>query len=77
MTYAALGRIHAELTHALTHLRDDEEGQGTVEYIALIVLMGGVFALVAKVAKGGDLGIAGAIQSELKQALDGVSAPGK
>lgn len=73
MSYAAFGRLHAELVHVLTTLRDEEEGQGTVEYIALIVLMGGVFALVAKVANGGDLGIASAIQKELKEALDGVS----
>lgn len=67
MTYAALGRIHAELIHALSTLRDDESGQGTVEYIALVVLMGGIFALVAQ--KGASFGVADTIKTQLNEAI--------
>jgi Flp pilus assembly pilin Flp len=67
--YELMGRAHA----ALTTLRD-ERGQGTVEYVGLILLIAVVLAGVVKAANGfsDDKGIATAIVDKLKQAIDDV-----
>jgi hypothetical protein len=50
-------------------------GQGTVEYVALILLVAGLFATVVVAAGGvkGD-GIAHAITEKIKSTIDGVGA---
>ena len=50
-----------------------ERGQGTVEYVALILLVAGIFATVVR-AGGGDAGskIAGKISSEIQQQINSV-----
>ena len=50
-----------------------ERGQGTVEYVALILLVAGIFAAVVT-AGGGDAGsrIAGKISSEIQQQINSV-----
>jgi len=50
-----------------------ERGQGTVEYVALILLVAGIFAAVVA-AGGGDAGskIAGKISSEIQQQINSV-----
>ena len=53
----------------------DERGQGTVEYVALILLVGAVLAGVVAATKGkqfGASGIAEAIVKQMKKALDTV-----
>lgn len=70
MGYRMLGRLHA----AMLGLRD-ERGQGTVEYVGLILLIAGVIAGVVAVGatlKGG--GIAQEVVDKLKSAIDGVGA---
>ena len=67
MVYRAMGRAHAALSGA--------RGQGTVEYVALILLVAVVLAgVVAATRKSsiGDGGIARTIVAKLKEALDGV-----
>jgi hypothetical protein len=66
MGYALMGRMHA----ALVALRE-ERGQGTVEYVGLILLIAVVLAGVVKAAQGfsDDKGIANAIVTELKDAI--------
>jgi len=67
MVYRAMGRAHAALVGA--------RGQGTVEYVALILLVAVVLAgVVAATRKSsiGDGGIARTIVAKLKEALDGV-----
>ena len=49
--YRALGLAHARLLHALRRARD-EGGQGTVEYVALILLVALVMAGVVAAMKG-------------------------
>jgi hypothetical protein len=51
-----------------------ETGQGTVEYVALIVLLAAVFAGVVGIG-GGDVGkkIAGTITEQVEQTIDGVA----
>ena len=68
--YELFGRVHA----MLVTLRD-ERGQGTVEYVALILLVAVVLAgVVAATRKSsiGDGGIARTIVAKLKDALDSV-----
>jgi hypothetical protein len=71
MGYRAMGRVHAGLTRAGT----GSAGQGTVEYVALILLVAVVLAgVVAATRKTsiGDGGIARTIVTKLKAALDSV-----
>lgn len=66
--YSLMGFIHARL-----HLLRQEHGQGTVEYVGLILLIAGVLAAV--VAASGSFNgksIGQTIVNELKQAIDGV-----
>lgn len=67
--YELMGRMHA----ALVGLRD-ERGQGTVEYVGLILLIAVVLAGVVKAANGfsDDKGIATTIVNQLKQAIGDV-----
>ncbi len=70
MGYRMMGRLHA----AMLGLRD-ERGQGTVEYVGLILLIAGVIAGVVAVGatlKGG--GIAQTVVEKLKSAIDGVGS---
>ncbi|HVE67326.1 MAG TPA: hypothetical protein VNB64_01970 [Solirubrobacteraceae bacterium] len=72
MGYRAMGRLHAAL---LGTSGPRERGQGTVEYVALILLVAVVLAgVVAATRKSsiGDGGIARTIVAKLKDALDSV-----
>ena len=73
MGYEWMGRMHAELLE----LRDTR-GQGTVEYVGLILLLAVVLAGVVKAADGfsDDKGIAAAIIGKLKGAIKGVGETG-
>ena len=67
MGYRAMGRLHAGLLA--------QRGQGTVEYVALILLVAVVLAgVVAATRKSslGDGGIGRTIVAKLKEALDSV-----
>jgi hypothetical protein len=70
--YRLMGRIHAELYRAYGHMAA-ERGQGTVEYVALILLVAGIFAAVVT-AGGGTSGadIAKKISGEIKAQIDSV-----
>ena len=70
MLYELLGRIHAEIYSRLT----SERGQGTVEYVALILLVAGVLAAVVVAAKKskGDQGITSMIVKHIKTAINTV-----
>jgi hypothetical protein len=65
MPYELLGRLHAAAVR--------ERGQGTVEYVGLILLVAVLIAGVVK-ASGSfkDTGIAEAVVKKLKGAIDGV-----
>jgi Flp pilus assembly pilin Flp len=68
MAYRLMGRAHAL---AVT-LRDGERGQGTVEYVGLILLISAVLLAVVKFGhgfKGDELGTT--IVNKLKSAIDG------
>ena len=72
MGYRILGRLHAAL-HTTSRRLAAASGQGTVEYVALILLVAGV--LVGVIAAGEGLkggGIAQTVVAKLKDAIDGV-----
>lgn len=66
MGYELMGRAHAALAGS--------RGQGTVEYVGLILLIAVVLAGVVKAADGfsDDKGIATTIVTKLKQAIGNV-----
>jgi hypothetical protein len=71
MGYRVMGRVHA----ALSHLRAGQAGQGTVEYVGLILLVAVVLAGVVAATKGTSIGsgqIGETILRKLKSALDTV-----
>ena len=76
MGYRLMGRAHAGLHHTVTGLRGrlaDQSGQGTVEYVALILLVAGVLtAVVAAGKKGGDAGISTKLVETLKEQIESV-----
>ena len=71
MGYRVMGRLHA----ALSGFGARQRGQGTVEYVALILLVAGLFATVV-VAAGGvkGKGIADAVTDKIKATIEGVGA---
>ena len=74
MTYRLQGRIHAAFHHATLRL-SSSSGQGTVEYVALILLVAGVLAgviVAGKSLKGG--GIAQTVVAKLKESIDSVGS---
>jgi hypothetical protein len=74
--YRAMGFAHASAHHELQKahraLTAREDGQGTVEYIGLILLIAGIMAAVVamKSSAGPDLGKT--VVDKLKQSIDGV-----
>jgi hypothetical protein len=67
MIYELIGRAHAALLR--------EQGQGTVEYVGLVLLMAVLIAGVVKASGGfSDTGIAEAVVKRLKAAIDGVGS---
>jgi len=74
MGYRIMGRAHATALRARSRL-GGSAGQGTVEYVALILLVAGLFATVV-VAAGGvkGKGIADAVTDKIKATIEGVGA---
>jgi nitrate reductase gamma subunit len=68
MVYRIMGLVHA----TLGRLARERRGQGTVEYVALILLVAAILAGVVAATRGqkfGATGIADAIVRQLKSAL--------
>jgi hypothetical protein len=71
MGYEAMGRLHAWIARAWS--RERERGQGTVEYVGLILLVAVILAGVVKASGSfSDRGIADAVVRKLKAAINGV-----
>jgi Flp pilus assembly pilin Flp len=69
MPYRTMGWIHANVARLLR----EERGQGTVEYVGLILLLATLLAgvvVAAKGVKGG--GIADEVAAKLKQTIESV-----
>ncbi len=76
MIYELMGRVHARIASTAGPRRSaaaHERGQGTVEYVGLVLLMAVLIAGVVKASGGfSDTGIAEAVVKRLKAAIDGV-----
>jgi hypothetical protein len=72
--HRAIGFAHATVYHKLQRahrtLAARQEGQGTVEYIGLILLLAGV--MVAVVKAGHDSSIASTVVKKVQDSIDGV-----
>jgi hypothetical protein len=69
MPFELMGRAHARLARALM----DPSGQGTVEYVGLVLLVAVLIAGVVKASGGfSDTGIADAVVRKIKGAIAGV-----
>jgi hypothetical protein len=69
MPYEVMGRIHA----AVARRAREAGGQGTVEYVGLVLLVAVLIAGVVKASgEFSDTGIATAIVNKLKKAINGV-----
>lgn len=74
MGYELMGRTHAWLMTRMSR----EEGQGTVEYVGLILLMAVLIAGVIQASRGlNDESIGQAIMDKLKDAVTNVPSKGK
>jgi hypothetical protein len=73
MGYRMMGRAHAALVLTRDRLRS-QDGQGTVEYVALILLVAAVMAAVVAATSNTTEGttIAKKVTDELKNAIDSV-----
>jgi hypothetical protein len=73
MGYRTMGRAHATLVHARGRL-GAQAGQGTVEYVALILLVAAVMTAVVAATSNKAEGatIAKKVTDELKNAIEGV-----
>jgi len=69
MLYRTMGWIHATVSRALS----DQRGQGTVEYVGLMLLLATLLTGVVVAARQlKDAGIAKAIAAELKETIESV-----
>jgi hypothetical protein len=74
MVYELIGRVHAAVA-SRAPARGGERGQGTVEYVGLVLLVAVVIAGVVKASGSfSDTGIAEAVVKQLKRAIDGVAS---
>lgn len=76
MLYELMGRLHAAAHHATTRAAG-QRGQGTVEYVGLVLLLAVVLAGVVMAADkvGGKDAIPAAIIKKLKGAIDSIGMP--
>lgn len=74
MLYKMFGYMHAQIHWRVREIRRlaGEAGQGTVEYVGLILLVAGVLAAVVvwATSKAGDQGIGKKVTDQLKTAID-------
>ncbi len=74
MGYRIMGRAHAAALWARARMAGTA-GQGTVEYVALILLVAGLFATVVLAAGGvKGKGIADAVTEKIKSTIEGVGS---
>ena len=72
MPYRIMGRAHAAALRGLHR----QEGQGTVEYVGIMLLLATVLTAVVAAARGEDFDLARTIVGEVKDAIAGVGGRG-
>ncbi len=75
MLYRTMGLLHAKALQALR----EERGQGTVEYVGVMLLLATVLTAVVAVATRNKegFGLAETITTEISDAIKGVGPKGK
>ena len=73
MAYRIMGRLHALALNA----GRGEAGQGTVEYVGLILLVGSLIAAMVAATKTHDWNLAKTIVGKLKNAIDTAASDAK
>ncbi len=68
MLYRTMGLLHVRALQALR----EERGQGTVEYVGVMLLLATVLTAVVAAAKGKDFEMTRVITDEVKAAIDSV-----
>src|SRR5690606_21402363 len=76
MGHAMAAWLHAAALTALRHVREDRRGQGTVEYVGVVVMVTLLIAAVAVAAKGWAPSVGGelkkAVEAAIKKASGGL-----
>ncbi len=72
MLYRTMGLLHVRVLQALR----EERGQGTVEYVGVMLLLASVLTAVVAMAKGKDFEMTRIITDEVKGAIGKVSPGG-
>jgi hypothetical protein len=79
--HALQGRLHAELHHLARAVRrrlaTAQEGQGTVEYVALILLVGLLLGAAVAATSKTQFDLAGTVRDRLDEAIKGVGEKAK
>jgi hypothetical protein len=70
MPYRIMGWAHVRALRALRR----EDGQGTVEYVGIMLLLATVLAAVVGAAKGNAFELHETIMKEIKEAIDKVTS---
>jgi hypothetical protein len=64
-----------EALRAVAHRMADRRGQGTVEYLGLVLAVGALLLAVSVQVKGGGAGIGGQISKSMEKAISSVAQP--
>ncbi len=79
--HALQGRLHAELQLAARAVRrrvaTAQGGQGTVEYVALILLVGLLLGAAVAASSKTQFDLAGTVKNRLTEAINGVGEKAK
>jgi hypothetical protein len=74
MGYALIAWLHAAAVTALERTREDHRGQGTVEYVGVVVMVTLLIAAVAVAAKGWAPSVGDGLKKAIGDAIKKVSA---
>jgi Flp pilus assembly pilin Flp len=74
---SAVARVHARMVARTVHIRRDEAGQGTVEYVGLAMAVGVLLLAVGSFLGGQDHGLGSIITGAIKSAVQRAAGGGK
>jgi hypothetical protein len=77
VVHRSCGWAHAQLHHARHRLVAPSAGQGTVEYVALLLLVAGILTAVVAAGAGKHFNIAQTVGNKLNEVIGGVGKSGK
>lgn len=69
MTQALAAWLHAAAITAMARAREDRRGQGTVEYVGVVVMVTLLIAAVAVAAKGWAPALGGSLKKLIQDAI--------